>query len=349
MAAYNHEKYVGRAIQSVLNQTLADFELVITDDGSRDRTAAEIEEFADARIRFFRFPANRGQFAATNHCLRQARGEYVAVLNSDDVFLPAKLEKQVGFLNGHPEVGAVFCRVRMIDEQDRAWHGKEIFRTANMSRFAWLNHFFYRGNCLCHPAVLLRRQCHTTVGGYDERYAQLADFDFWIRLCLQYEIHILPEELVGFRMLPQSGNMGSRRPDSIRRCRWEHRRIFDNFLLIDSPAVLRKVFPEANRYGDDIPRELLPFVLAMLALQAKSTRQIHQAFALDTLYRLLDNAQTAQQLTQRFGFDYRDLIRLTGQYDVCNIATIQQMRAQRRGGFRTLWRYVRQRLRRPRG
>jgi glycosyltransferase involved in cell wall biosynthesis len=349
MASYNHERYVGRAIQSVLDQTLVDLELVITDDGSRDGTAAEIAKFTDARIRFFRFPANRGQFAATNHCLREARGQYVAVLNSDDIFLPTKLEKQVGFLNDHPEVGAVFCRVRMIDEQDRAWHGKEIFRTTNMSRFAWLNHFFYRGNCLCHPAVLLRRQCHTTVGDYNERYAQLADFDFWTRLCLHYEIHILPEELVGFRMLPQNGNMGSKRPDSIRRCRWEHRRIFDNFLLIDSPAVLLKVFPEANRYGDDVPRELLPFVLAMLALQAKSTRQIHQAFALDTLYRLLDNPQTAQQLTPRFGFDYRDLIRLTGQYDVFNIATIQQMRAQRQGGFRTLWKYVRQGLSGPRG
>jgi glycosyltransferase involved in cell wall biosynthesis len=339
MASYNHEEYVGRAVQSVLDQTLTDWELVITDDGSRDGTAAEIAKFADGRIRFSRFPANRGQFVATNHCLHEARGQYVAVLNSDDVFLPTKLEKQVRFLEDRPEVGAVFSRVRLIDDRDQVWHGKTMFRAANMSRFAWLNRFFYRGNCVCHPSVLLRRECHATVGEYDERYAQLADFDLWTRLCLHYEIHILPEELTGFRVLPQGANMGSRRPESIRRCRWEHRHILDNFLLLESHADLLRVFPEAKRYGD-VPRELLPFVLAQLALEAKSGRQIHQAFALDTLYRLLSDPRTAEKLAQRFGFGCRDLIRLTGRHDVFNAVTIRQMRAQQQGGWQARWRYV---------
>ena len=92
MASYNHEKYVGQAVQSVLDQTYQDFELVIADDGSTDRTAAEVAKFADPRIKFFPFSQNRGQFVTTNHCLRQATGEYIAVLNSDDAFLPTKLE-----------------------------------------------------------------------------------------------------------------------------------------------------------------------------------------------------------------------------------------------------------------
>jgi glycosyltransferase involved in cell wall biosynthesis len=344
MASYNHEKYVGRAVQSVLDQTLKDFELVITDDSSRDGTAAEIAKFADPRIRFFRFPANRGQFVATNHCLGQARGQYVAVLNSDDMFLPTKLQSQVGFLEDHPQVGAVFSQVRLIDEQDRVVHGTKMFQSTNLSRFEWLNRFFYRGNCLCHPSVLIRRRCHEVVGGYDERYAQLADYDLWIRLCLKYEMHVLPDELVAFRLLSQAANMSGKRPDSIRRTRWEQRHILDNFLSIDSCAFLLKVFPEAEKYGDDIDAALIPFVLAMLASQAKSGRQAYRSFVLDTLFRLLGEPQIADALSRRFGFHYRDFVRLTGQYDVFDVLGARQRRDERQRGLSGWWGRVRRSL-----
>ncbi len=337
MASYNHGKYVGRAVQSVLDQSLRDFELVITDDGSGDETAAEIAKCADRRIRFFQFPANRGQFVATNHGLRQARGQYVAILNSDDVFLPTKLEKQVAFLADHPDVGAVFSRARMIDERDRPWQGKSMFLDVNRSRYEWLNHFFYKGNCLCHPSVLIRRQCHEAIGAYDERYAQVGDYDLWIRLCMKYEMHILAEELVGFRVLSRSANMSGRRPDSIKRRCWEQRHVLDNFLCIRCPDFLRRVFPEAAEYGDEIEAELIPFVLAQLALRAKHGRQIQQAFALDTIYRLLADPPTAERLFQRLGFGHRDFIQLTGRYDVFNAFAVRQMRAERQRSRRGLW------------
>jgi glycosyltransferase involved in cell wall biosynthesis len=337
MASYNHGQYVGHAVQSVLDQTLQDFELVVTDDGSADETVAEIAKFTDPRIRLFRFPANRGQFVATNQSLRQARGQYVAVLNSDDAFLPAKLEKQVAFLADHPEVGAVFSRVRLIDEQDRICRGRTMFSDENRSRFQWLRHFFHVGNCLCHPSVLLRRQCHETIGGYDERYAQLADYDLWVRLCLEYEMHILPEELTAFRILPRSANMSSRRPDSIRRGYWEHRRIYDNYLSIRSPELLRCVFPEAARYGDDLEEELIPFVLAQLALQTRHRKKIHQAFALDTLFRLLGEPGRAEKLEKRFGFGCCDFIELTGRCDAFNAYAMRRIRAERLGFPRGPW------------
>jgi glycosyltransferase involved in cell wall biosynthesis len=344
MASYNHEAYVGQAVRSVLEQTCQDFEFVITDDGSTDRTAAEIAKFADSRIKFFPFPANRGQFAATNHCLRKASGEYIAVLNSDDAFVPEKLERQVEFLDDHPEVGAVFCQARIIDEQGRVLQGKAPFLFENQSRFEWLNRFFYKDNRLCHPSVLIRRQCHEVVGGYDDRYAQLADYDLWIRLCLRYEIRIMPDELVAFRWLPRNANMSARRPDSIRRRSWEHRRILDNFLSIQDRDFFVRVFPEAGKYADDAPEELLPFVLAQLALHARSRRQAHQAFAVDTIFRLLGDPKTAEALRHRFGFDYRDFIAMTGQYDIFNAFALRQVRSQQRKSLTGLWDTMRRRL-----
>ena len=190
IASYNHARYVADTLQSVLDQTYQDFEIVITDDGSSDETVAEIKKFTDPRIRFFSFPANRGACTAMRNCLENADGRYVAVLNSDDVFLPGKLAKQVQFLDTHPDIGAVFGYARMIDAEGDELAGRtkrtylKIFEQANRSRFEWLNYFFFNGNCLCHPSVLIRKECYDTVGFLNENFAQLPDMDFWVRLCI---------------------------------------------------------------------------------------------------------------------------------------------------------------------
>lgn len=345
MAAYNHEKYVGQAVQSVLDQTCQDFELVIADDASTDHTAREIAKFADARIKFFPFSKNRGQFAATNHCLREATGEYIAVLNSDDMFLPLKLERQVRFLEDHPDVGAVLCGVRTIDKHGQLVRGKRTFLCENRSRAQWLSRFFYKDNRLCHPSVLIRKRCHEAIGAYNECYAQVADYDLWIRLCLRYEMHILPEELVAFRWLPRNANMSSRRADSIRRRYWEYRHLLDNFLSIQDPVFFVQVFPEAEKYVRDLPGELLPFVLALLALRAKTRPLVHQAFALDTIFRLLADSHRAEALHRHFDFGYKDFIKLTGQCDVFNAFAVVQMRARRLSLLGGLWNTMRRQLR----
>jgi glycosyltransferase involved in cell wall biosynthesis len=349
MAAYNHERYVGQAVQSVLDQTYRDFELVIADDASTDHTADEIAKCADPRIRFLSSSRNRGQFVTTNHCLRESTGEYIAVLNSDDAFLPTKLEHQVKFLDDHPAVGAVFCRARVIDTQGRTARGRRCFLMENRSRFAWLSRFFYKDARLCHPSVMIRRQCHEVIGEYDERYAQLADYDLWVRLCMKYDIFILPQELVAFRWLPRNTNMSGRRSDSIKRRYWEYRHLLDNFLCIQDRAFFAQVFPEAEKDVRDLPEGLLPFVLALLALQARARPQVHQAFALDTIFRLLADSQCAEALYRRFNFGHQDFIKLTGECDVFNAFAVTQRRAQRlrpRGG---LWNALWQRLggRRP--
>jgi glycosyltransferase involved in cell wall biosynthesis len=145
--SYNHEKYVREAIQSVLEQTYQDFEIVITDDGSRDRTVSIIKSFTDPRIKLFYFPKNRGAAVAVNHCIAEASGEFIALLNSDDAFVPKKLEKQVEFLDKNPKIGAVFSYAQFIDEDSKditntEHHYAKVFLQQNRSRFEWLNYFF---------------------------------------------------------------------------------------------------------------------------------------------------------------------------------------------------------------
>ena len=106
MPAYNVEKYVGAAIESILNQTFSDFEFIIINDGSTDDTANIIKKYAaqDKRIRFIDNHENRGFIARLNDCLDLARGKYVAKMDSDDISLPERFAKQVDFLNTNPDV-----------------------------------------------------------------------------------------------------------------------------------------------------------------------------------------------------------------------------------------------------
>jgi glycosyltransferase involved in cell wall biosynthesis len=119
MASYNHAAFVRQAVESALNQSFTDLEVVITDDGSRDGTADVIRGLTDPRIRLEVLPENRGACLAVNGALARARGDYVAVLNSDDFFLPGKLERQAAFLEAHPEIGAVFGQPHFVDERGR--------------------------------------------------------------------------------------------------------------------------------------------------------------------------------------------------------------------------------------
>src|SRR5215472_5655480 len=120
ISSYNHERFVARAVDSVLTQTYKDFEIVITDDASTDGSADVLRVYADndSRIKLF---VNRFNYEthSVNNCIQHARGDYIAVFHSDDEFFPTKLEKQVDILDRHPEIAAVFSHVRIVDEQGR--------------------------------------------------------------------------------------------------------------------------------------------------------------------------------------------------------------------------------------
>ena len=314
MAAYNHEKYVGQAIQSVLDQTYPDWELIITDDASPDRTAEIIQQFSDPRIHFFRAEQNQGIAATTANCIRQSQGEYISILNSDDVFLPAKLEKQVQLLNERPEVGAVFSHTWFINRDGGDYNKlnigfysnkRNIFNKPNRSRYEWLNYFFYHHNTLCDPSVMARREIYTKIAPPDPRFPIAGDFNRWVRTCLRYEIYIIPEVLLKFRIHGKnaSGNWMGPRP----KIDWELNLILRNYLEINDPEQLRRIFPES--LGNmELDPEILPFYLAQMALKIPSIN--YRLFAIEILSDILHDPEKAKKLEQKHGFSHRNLWKL---------------------------------------
>jgi glycosyltransferase involved in cell wall biosynthesis len=322
IASYNHEAFVKECIESVLKQTFQDFEIVVTDDGSSDSTASVVAQIGDPRLTLERFPNNRGACVAINNSIRKARGKYIAILNSDDSWELDKLGKQVEFMDARQEVGAAFSRVTFIDDSgapipDSLNAHAHTFDARNRSRSAWLNHFFRSGNCLCHPSILIRRECYDEVGLYNERMANLPDLDMWVRLCLKHEIFVSSERLVRFRLRKGEANAsGNRVPNNVR-ILFEYKQILDHYLAIHDSQAFKEVFPEAAKYGQ-VRAELMPYFLGRMALDVPNNAW--KLWGMETIFRLMGNAENARLLEAEVGFAFKDLYRLAASTDVFGVA-----------------------------
>lgn len=313
IASYNHEQYVARALESVLGQSFQDFEIVLTDDASTDRTFEIAQGFDDARIHCVKSPRNRGTSATYNACIARARGDYIAVLNSDDLFVPEKLARQVQILDQMPSVGAVFTEALLIDESERPHHGlpggAAGFKAPNRTRQAWLRNFFENGNSLCHPSVMIRRAVHAQVGVYDPRLIQVHDFDMWIRLCMRHEIHVIAEPLTFFRVRDNEANANNTRPGTVARIDWEYEHVMQRFLDIQNFADFVSVFPEAAGSAADWGSETQRYYLAKLAMGG--ARPAQRRFAMELLHDLYGELG-AEEMERRFGLPPDWYWRMTG-------------------------------------
>jgi glycosyltransferase involved in cell wall biosynthesis len=176
MPAYNQARYIFEAIQSVRHQHFADWELVVIDDGSTDATASVVKSFTDPRIRYLH-QANRGASAARNTGIESARGEYVAFLDADDLYLGNKLGLQISYLDAHPEVGLIYAGRIEIDET-----GREVgfFMPPDQATLTTL--------VLSFPFAptdsIIRRSWLQEVGVFSSAFVVNEDRDLYIRLAL---------------------------------------------------------------------------------------------------------------------------------------------------------------------
>lgn len=259
--SYNHSNYIKETISSVLNQTFTDFELIVLDDCSTDDSVSVIKSFSDDRLKFIKSFVNSGVVSSLNKMIKIASGEYIAVLGSDDVWNPDKLEKQVFYLEGHPNIAACFSRVTVIDENSFLIKKSnifptEIFNIKNSDRLELIKDFFFSGNHLCHSSVLIRSDVQNEIGNYDPFFRQLHDFDMWIRLLLKYDIFIFEEPLVKYRFVGNASNIS-------KSCEENTFRLFN-----EASVILRKML---NKISDeDFKKAFSPFILCNENLDSDS-------------------------------------------------------------------------------
>ncbi len=200
---YNRAHLIGRAIQSVLNQTYQDFEVIVVDDGSIDNTEKIVKSFNDPRIRYIRHEKNKGAAAARNTGIRAARGKYIAFQDSDDEWLSEKLEKQMKiFENAPAEVGVVYTDVwRITGDKKRYFYSPEIMPEDGIIYEQALD---YRVMNIGIQTALIKKEVFDKAGMFDEKIPRFIDLEFFIKVSKHYYFYHIGEPLVNYFDTDQS-------------------------------------------------------------------------------------------------------------------------------------------------
>lgn len=195
--AYNRERFIAAAVRSVLEQRYTDFELLVVDDGSTDRTADIVAGFDDPRVRLERNAANQGIPYTRNRGLELARGEYLAILDSDDLMLPQRLAAQVAFLDRHPQHAAVGSWSRMVDAGGAALAGT---KRQPVGDAEVRSHLLFR--CCLNNRTVTARTAVLREFGYRAEFPRCQDYDLLVRVAEGHRLANLPRVLVLGRRHP---------------------------------------------------------------------------------------------------------------------------------------------------
>lgn len=206
MPVYNARRFLREAVQSILEQTYTDFELIAVDDASTDESRSLLEDFAgwDARVIVVPQPRNQGVRAALHAGVERARGEYIARMDADDFSLPNRLAQQVAFLDENPAVAVVGTWAQAMD--DHGQPGVSITPPTPPGEIGWQLLF---GSVLIHPSVMMRRSMVAEVGFYRDLTMYCEDYELWTRINRRFSLANLP--IIGLRYRLTTGSATNQR------------------------------------------------------------------------------------------------------------------------------------------
>ncbi|MGD1712620.1 glycosyltransferase family 2 protein [Dapis sp. BLCC M172] len=204
LPTYNSGEFLPQAINSILEQTFTDFELIIYDDCSTDNTPEIIRSYLqkDSRIKYLQNSQNLGLFPNWNRCLEFASGEYITVFAQDDMMLPKNLEQKVKILDKYQNVGLVTSSIMVVDSENNYlnWDWANYAENSLVNGEEWVRKNLGEANPICCPFVLIRRQVLEKVGGkFNDNYAFAADLELWLRIALVADLYFVKEILGYYR------------------------------------------------------------------------------------------------------------------------------------------------------
>jgi len=200
LPVYNAEKYIAEAIESILTQSYQDFEFIIINDGSTDRSLDIIQSYADqdSRIQLVSRD-NKGLIFTLNEAISLAKGDFIARMDADDISLPNRFEQQIKYLDEHPKTAVVGTGYRYMDEAGVVGDKRNVF-----TAFEDIKASFYFTNPIAHPSVMINYRLLGSEYCYLEQYKTIEDLELWFRISANHEIVNLAEVLLHYRVLDSS-------------------------------------------------------------------------------------------------------------------------------------------------
>ncbi|HEY1054475.1 MAG TPA: glycosyltransferase, partial [Emticicia sp.] len=228
MPVYNAERYVKEAINSILNQTFKDFELVVLNDASNDSSKEIILSLSDSRIRYIENEQNSGLSFSRNRLLSEVKGEYIAWLDADDIAYPARLEEEYKFLVEHPDHAMIASWARLINSDGEPTGNfiKSYIPNEYLSALLLFVNYFVQSS------VMLRKS-HLPEIHYRPEFPPTEDYELWVRIAAKHPVAILPKTLVDYRI--HSTNISSvQQQKSEKAVKLNHRIQLENLGILPS-------------------------------------------------------------------------------------------------------------------
>lgn len=291
--SYNHQDYIAKTIQSILDQSFQDFEIIISDDNSSDNTVAIAKTFTDSRIKVITNIINQGPSINSNIAIANSSSELIALIASDDIMHKDRLAKTFDAINLSEDIGAVFTWIEAIDQNNQIIDCDivSIFNKESDCGIEAIRKFFYEGNFLCAPSCLIRKDVIESCEYFNPLLLQLQDFEMWIKILLQGKsIKVIKEKLTFYRVFNGSlSYVDNKNTAFFSRILFETEKVLEQFLKIDNITLLLSIFPEIKELYPNIKSEYKNFYIAKLALSKSTDKNLpslaYKNFALNTIYK----------------------------------------------------------------
>jgi glycosyltransferase involved in cell wall biosynthesis len=265
ITCYNEEEYIGEAIESVVQQSCYDaiIEIIVVNDGSEDNSEEVIQEWKDRCDKLhYVYQENQGLPGARNTGIERCSGDFIALLDGDDLWLKKRLERQLNFVENHPDVGLVYSDFYVFGEGIGDRRERRYCNQYEKGDDDVLRHFFVHGGPMIPSTTLINRDCFRTVGHFDPAFLRGQDTDMWLRIAGEYPIHHVNEPLVLKRQRDDS--LGANVEEKAHYVLKVHEKIVG---LYPELAPLKKK-RDAKKYGD---------VARHLVISGKRTRGLKAA------------------------------------------------------------------------
>ena len=303
--AFNHEKYVKYFIESVLNQTIQDFELLIIDDCSSDNTVNEIRKFNDARIKLIQHEWNKGFVVAWNDLIKHATGDIICFCALDDILMPNYLEEVLRTFENDKTIDIVYVSYESIDENNIITRKCDLKLDSTLTKYETLQKLFMYGNHLPSPGMAYKKSIIKKILPFSCGLLQYIDWQIHIKLLLNgCNIKCIEQPLLKCRI--SSNSASARSINVLKREACETYSIMDPFLEIKDLEFFKKVFEGLyNEFGEPTI-ETIPYFIARMAM--KSPFPDKQRWGYEALLKFIADRKNYETIYKLFGIDFKKVI-----------------------------------------
>lgn len=304
LSTYNHEEFVADAIESVLNQTYRNIEFLVADDASTDSTPEVMKRYSEHFAVEEYFTENLGERIL--YLLGKATGKYVAIAHSDDFWEPDKLALQVDYLEKHEDVAACFTWSSETDENGNILDTK-VFIQKNRTSSEWMKYFWRKGNALCHPSLVIKREEYVRLTKVAYAYRQLPDFFMWIDLVQHANIYILPKVLVKMTRFQSAEhkNVSASTKGNQLRATIEAAAGWDLVIRRMENSFFRKAFRDFMRNPD--AKQDIEIICEKFFLMAGHETELMQANAIQYFLEVFDDEQVRECFSSQYSFTAKEI------------------------------------------